>query len=51
MGKGGQRQEWSNYSSCSVAEGIIRRLYVHIGAYAVSVVALLPALVVFFSYK
>nr|XP_027235727.1 calcitonin gene-related peptide type 1 receptor-like [Penaeus vannamei] len=51
VGKGGQRQEWSNYSSCSVAEGIIRRLYVHIGAYAVSVVALLPALVVFFSYK
>ncbi|XP_066943744.1 uncharacterized protein [Macrobrachium rosenbergii] len=43
--------EWSNYSSCSVAQNIIRRLYVHTAAYSISVAALLPALCIFFAYK
>lgn len=45
------RQEWSNYTSCSVEQNIHRRLYVHIAAYSVSVAALLPALCIFLSYK
>ncbi|XP_069956577.1 calcitonin receptor-like [Cherax quadricarinatus] len=45
------KQEWSNYSSCSVEENIHRRLYVHIAAYSISVAALFPALCIFISYK
>ncbi|KAK8406217.1 hypothetical protein O3P69_007140 [Scylla paramamosain] len=43
--------EWSNYTTCSVHESIHRRLHVHIGAYTLSVFALLPALCIFFCYK
>ncbi|XP_066943740.1 uncharacterized protein [Macrobrachium rosenbergii] len=46
-----EEREWSNYSSCSVAENVIRRLYVHIAADCLSTAMLLPALFIFFSYK
>ncbi|XP_068205704.1 uncharacterized protein [Palaemon carinicauda] len=46
-----EEREWSNYSSCSVAENVILRLYVHIAADCLSTATLLPALFIFFSYK
>jgi len=45
--------EWTNYSNCasSVIEVQKRRTYVHVTAYGVSIIAIIPALLVFFSYK
>jgi hypothetical protein len=47
------REEWTNYSGCGAATVSIhvRRAYVLITAYAISIVALVPALLIFFAYK
>ncbi|XP_037089833.1 calcitonin gene-related peptide type 1 receptor-like [Pollicipes pollicipes] len=44
-------QERSDYTSCSQVSTLLSRVYVHVSAYAVSIVALVPALVIFFSYR
>ena len=46
-----QTQEWSDYGPCKQVSDLLRRVYVHVSANAVSIVALVPALVIFFSYR
>jgi hypothetical protein len=43
--------QWTNYSSCSILNIIERRLYMRVAAYAVTAVAVLPALVIFHLYR
>ncbi|XP_054710653.1 calcitonin gene-related peptide type 1 receptor-like isoform X6 [Uloborus diversus] len=43
--------EWSNYSGCGRIQGIRRLQYFHIVTYAVSILFLLPALIIFIIYK
>lgn len=42
---------WTNYSSCNILNIIERRLYMRVAAYAVTAVAVLPALVIFHLYR
>lgn len=43
--------QWTNYSSCSIYYIIERRMYMRVAAYAVTAVAVLPALVIFHLYR
>lgn len=43
--------QWTDYSSCSIHNIIQRRLYMRVAAYAVTAVAVLPALVIFHLYR
>jgi hypothetical protein len=43
--------QWTDYSSCSILNIIERRLYMRVAAYAVTAVAVLPALVIFNLYR
>ena len=43
--------EKTNYSPCSPVVQLQLRTVVHISAYAISTAALLPALIIFYSYK
>jgi hypothetical protein len=47
------REEWTNYAACGSATVSLqtRRAYVLVSAYAVSIVAIIPALIIFLSYK
>jgi hypothetical protein len=47
----GMGVEWSNYTSCSKLDFFVRREQVHIIAYAISIAALIPALIIFNVYK
>jgi hypothetical protein len=42
---------WTDYSSCSTLNIIERRMYMRVAAYAVTAVAVLPALVIFHLYR
>jgi hypothetical protein len=44
-------RQWTNYSSCSVHHIMKRRQYTSVTAYAVTAVAVLPALVIFHLYR
>ncbi|XP_022240470.1 calcitonin gene-related peptide type 1 receptor-like isoform X1 [Limulus polyphemus] len=46
-----QSKEWTDYSHCGIVDSLRKRLYFHIITFAVSITALVPALVIFFSYK
>ncbi|KAF0305523.1 Calcitonin receptor [Amphibalanus amphitrite] len=46
-----QTREWSDYGPCKQLTELLRRVYVHVTANAVSIVALVPALIIFFSYR
>ncbi|XP_059468843.1 calcitonin gene-related peptide type 1 receptor-like isoform X2 [Neocloeon triangulifer] len=43
--------EWTNYSTCSTVQGHQNRAYISLAAFGVSVVALVPALVIFSIYR
>lgn len=43
--------EWTNYTTCSRVSTYIVKEHVHVALYALSVVALTPAIIIFFSYK
>lgn len=43
--------EWTNYSSCLDVDVVKNRHVAHIAAHAISIVALLPAIIIFFVYK
>ncbi|XP_071038720.1 calcitonin gene-related peptide type 1 receptor-like isoform X1 [Parasteatoda tepidariorum] len=43
--------EWSNYSGCGRVETARRMLHFHISTYIVSILSLLPALIIFATYK
>ncbi|XP_054712761.1 calcitonin gene-related peptide type 1 receptor-like [Uloborus diversus] len=44
-------REWTNYSKCGRVDEHRRFLYFHIATYAVSVVSMIPALIIFSVYK
>ncbi|XP_042902173.1 calcitonin receptor-like [Parasteatoda tepidariorum] len=46
-----RNKEWTNYSSCGRIEGMRRLQYFHIITYAISILFLLPALLIFAFYK
>jgi hypothetical protein len=46
-----QNVQWTDYSTCSVHSIMEHRLYIGVAAYAVTAVALLPALVIFHLYR
>ena len=46
--KGG---EWTNYKTCSRVKDHLTQEQVHVALYGVSVVALTPAIIIFFAYK
>ncbi|PNF38042.1 hypothetical protein B7P43_G02350 [Cryptotermes secundus] len=46
-----QNIQWTDYSSCSVHSLMERRLYMGVAAYAITAIALLPALVIFHLYR
>ncbi|KAK6638414.1 hypothetical protein RUM44_008843 [Polyplax serrata] len=43
--------EWTNYTPCSAKTMIEKRMYVSIGSYALSILALLPALIIFQKFR
>ena len=43
--------EWTNYKTCSIVKNHLTREKVHMALYAVSVAALVPAIIIFFVYK
>ncbi|KAF4531114.1 hypothetical protein B566_EDAN011139 [Ephemera danica] len=43
--------EWTNYSTCSLVPNLRKRAYVSIAAYAVTIVAIVPALAIFSIYR
>lgn len=44
-------REWSDYTPCSGLKAIKTKFYVQVGAHAVSILGLLPAIAIFMSYK
>jgi hypothetical protein len=44
-------EEWTNYSTCSLVPNLKKRAYVSIAAYAVTIVAIIPALAIFSIYR
>ena len=49
----GQMVEWTDYTKCASVTVTLqrRRAYVHVTAYAISIVTILPAIIIFFCYK
>ena len=47
----GRGSEWTNYSTCSAVERIQKKSAVHMAAYAISMILLFPALLIFALYK
>ncbi len=45
------RGEWTDYTTCGRVGALLTQEYVHIAFYAASVLALAPALIIFFVYK
>ncbi|XP_059085295.1 calcitonin gene-related peptide type 1 receptor-like isoform X2 [Tigriopus californicus] len=43
--------EWTNYTTCSPHQEFLTQDYVLVSLYGLSVIALLPAIIIFFSYK
>jgi hypothetical protein len=43
--------QWTDYSSCSAHHIFVRRQYMRVAAYAITAVAVLPALVIFHLYR
>ena len=43
--------EWSDYQSCSALGLVYTRIRVKIASHAVSIAFLIPALIIFYSYK
>ena len=43
--------EWTNYKTCSRVRAHLTQERVHMALYAISVVALTPAIIIFFAYK
>ena len=43
--------EWTDFTTCSRVNALLLQEHAHMGLYAVSATALLPAIVIFFSYK
>ncbi|EEB10069.1 class B secretin-like G-protein coupled receptor GPRcal3, putative [Pediculus humanus corporis] len=46
-----KNNEWTNYTPCSAKPMIEKRMYVTIGSYALSVIALVPALIIFQKFR
>ncbi|XP_022254741.1 calcitonin gene-related peptide type 1 receptor-like, partial [Limulus polyphemus] len=44
-------KEWTDYSRCGIVDSLRKRLYFHIITFGVSISALIPSLVIFFTYK
>jgi len=49
--KPGSMVEWTNFTTCIKVNNLVVQEYAHIGMYAISAMALLPAIVIFFSFK
>ena len=49
----GQLVEWTNFGTCASSAVLVqkKRAHVHVIAYAVSIIALIPAIILFFVYK
>ncbi|XP_065351388.1 calcitonin gene-related peptide type 1 receptor-like isoform X1 [Cloeon dipterum] len=43
--------EWTNYSTCSTVQGHQNRAYISVSSFGVSVIALVPALIIFSIYR
>ena len=43
--------EWTNFTTCSKLRAHLTQEHVHVFLYGLSVVALAPAIVIFFAYK
>jgi len=43
--------EWTNYKTCSRVNAHLTQEHVHVALYGISVVALMPAIIIFFTYK
>jgi hypothetical protein len=43
--------EWTNYTTCSKVKAHLTQEYVHVALYGISVVALTPAIIIFYAYK
>lgn len=46
-----RNSEWTNYTPCSAKPMIEKRMYVSIGSYALSIIALIPALIIFQKFR
>ena len=45
------RGEWTNFQTCNKVEAHLTQERVHVALYAISVIALTPALIIFFAYS
>jgi hypothetical protein len=43
--------EWTDFTTCSRVSALLLQEHAHMGLYAISATALLPAIIIFFSYK
>ena len=43
--------EWTDFTTCSKVKALLSQEYVHVALYALSIVFLVPAIIIFFSYK
>jgi hypothetical protein len=43
--------EWTDFTTCSRVHALLLQEHAHMGLYAISATALLPAIIIFFSYK
>ena len=43
--------EWTNFETCSRVQAHLTQEHVHVALYGLSVVALTPAIIIFFAYK
>ena len=49
--RGQANSEWTDFTTCSRVSALLLQEHAHMGLYAISASALLPAIIIFFSYK
>ncbi|CAM1305756.1 Uncharacterised protein g4162 [Pycnogonum litorale] len=43
--------EWTDYYPCGIRKELLERIYVHCAAYAITIIAIVPAIILFSAYK